>query len=311
MALLPVKNEDWILPTYLSSISKLADEIIALDDTSSDKTRQILESAGVLVLSAPKADFPNLGAKRNILLNEGRKRNGTHFICLDADEIFSSDFLPHARETIESLKPGQKLSMRWVHFWKDTTHFLNDGNHPLGSVWKDIAFCDDTALLYPEKALSEPRTPIANAHEDLLVPENKGVVLHFQFANWKRVQYKQAWYRCLEFIQGIRGARRINATYGMTLKDNGLLTAPVPTIWISSLPLPKQSYQPNSNWHKKEILKWFDIYGIEFFEPLQIWYIPELRDLFIKKVGREPKPSVAPKWLLKLNAIRNALKIKK
>ena len=34
IALLPFKNEEWILPTYLSNVLPIVDEIIALDDNS-------------------------------------------------------------------------------------------------------------------------------------------------------------------------------------------------------------------------------------------------------------------------------------
>jgi len=34
VAMLPFKNEEWVLPAYISSLSKIADEIIALDDNS-------------------------------------------------------------------------------------------------------------------------------------------------------------------------------------------------------------------------------------------------------------------------------------
>ena len=43
ISLLPFKNEEWVLPTYLHSIKRLSDEIIAIDDGSTDNSVKILE----------------------------------------------------------------------------------------------------------------------------------------------------------------------------------------------------------------------------------------------------------------------------
>lgn len=53
IALLPFKNEAWILPAYLSSIKQIADEIIALDDGSTDGGDQLLLRNGAIVESLP------------------------------------------------------------------------------------------------------------------------------------------------------------------------------------------------------------------------------------------------------------------
>ena len=47
IALLPFKNEEWCLPTYLHNTLKVVDEII--DDGSTDNSVKILEDAGVTV----------------------------------------------------------------------------------------------------------------------------------------------------------------------------------------------------------------------------------------------------------------------
>ena len=47
IALIPFKNEGWILPTYLSNVLPVVDEIIGIDDGSTDNSRQIMEDAGV------------------------------------------------------------------------------------------------------------------------------------------------------------------------------------------------------------------------------------------------------------------------
>ena len=51
VSLLPFKNEEWVLPSYLYSIKRLSDEIIAIDDGSTDNSVKILESAGAKVYS--------------------------------------------------------------------------------------------------------------------------------------------------------------------------------------------------------------------------------------------------------------------
>ena len=46
IALLPFKNEEWCLPAYLHNTKVIADEIIAIDDGSTDNSVKILEDAG-------------------------------------------------------------------------------------------------------------------------------------------------------------------------------------------------------------------------------------------------------------------------
>ena len=38
IALLPFKNEEWILPSYLHNTTKIVDEIISIDDGSIDNS---------------------------------------------------------------------------------------------------------------------------------------------------------------------------------------------------------------------------------------------------------------------------------
>ena len=49
IGILPFKNEERFLPTYLSNVQPVCDEIIAIDDHSTDNSRQIMEDAGVIV----------------------------------------------------------------------------------------------------------------------------------------------------------------------------------------------------------------------------------------------------------------------
>jgi glycosyltransferase involved in cell wall biosynthesis len=308
IALLPVKNEEWVLPSYLSSVTKIADQIIALDDDSSDSSVEILESAGVTVIKHDfqKEKIVNMSARRQVLLNAGRAAGGTHFIWLDADETFSADFIPNARELISKLQSGQKMTMRWVHLWKSTKEYVDDPSSPFGYIWKDFIVCDDGMSNFNNQFISESRTQ-GNLGSPLKVSDTEGVVLHYQFSRWDLVQYKQALYRCTELIEGTRSARRINNTYGITLDISSLNTTQTPEKWISGI-IMTNAYANDTNWYRIKILEFFNSHGIEFFEPLQIWHIPELMDIFIKGIGRNPKSQVFPSWLIYMNRIKNIIK---
>lgn len=309
IALLPFKNEAWALPSYLSSVSKIADQIIALDDQSRDESASVLRDAGARIV---RYDFGsekvvNMSRRRNALLTEGRKAKGTHFIWLDADETFSANFITNARSVISGLRPGQKLAMRWVHAWKDTNSMNTDPVSPFGVIWKDFVVCDDKRSTFEDRFLSEARTP--GPHHGLInLPESEGVVIHWQFSRWEITQYKQALYRCLELIEGSRSARRINHTYSITLDRSDLMTGPIPTAWTQGLAIPAVTDGNDTSFYEDQILSLFKTYGIVTFEPLEIWHLPKLRAQFVNDIGRNPKSQRFPAWLVALNKVRHAWK---
>ena len=57
-----------------------------------------------------------------------------------------------------------------------------------------------------------------------------------------------------------------------------------------------------------EIIKLFDIYGVLFFEKLDIWFLNETMSIFVSRVGRKPKPQSPSELVLKINTLKNYLK---
>jgi len=304
IALLPFKNEAWALHSYISSISQVADEIIALDDGSTDSGTAILKEAGakIITIDTSGEKFVNMSLRRQTLLDVGRLAGGTHFIWLDADETFSSDFIKVAKENISALKPGQKMTMRWVQAWKSLDTYLNDKKSPYGYIWKEFIIFDDGQTNFDNKFLCEQRTPGISNVPEMRINEKQGVVLHWAYADWNAVQYKQAWYRCTELIEGTRSAFRINVTYSITLNNDSLHTDQFPIRWTEDIKLPENK-RPNI--HIDLINAYFDKYGIVFFEKLDIWRILELKKTFIVKIGRDPIPSKPSFLFLKLNNFKN------
>ncbi|MEM4272648.1 MAG: glycosyltransferase, partial [Candidatus Bilamarchaeaceae archaeon] len=200
IALMPVKNAAWSLPAYISSVAKITKEIIVVEDGSNDGTNELLEKAGATIYTLPPytKTMTSHSEHRNFLLQKGREAGGTHFIWIDSDEAFTAQFISNAKELIGSLKPGQKLAMRWLTLWKSAYQYRDDSS-VWSNLYKDFITCDTPEYSFGKQLFHEARTPGPNTKENTLrLPIDKGAVLHFQSAAWEAYQIKQAFYRCSE-----------------------------------------------------------------------------------------------------------------
>jgi hypothetical protein len=283
VALLPFKNEEGFIPTYLSKVIPAVDEVIAIDDNSNDHSAELLRKAGVKVYTTDMqetAGWPEYGI-RQTLLKLGREAGGTHFVVLDADETFTGHFPLACRAICERLEPGQKIQMQWLAMWKSVDHYKDD--HTVWSNnYKDFIFCDDGLMQYPEVWMHTPRTPgpLSNDDNSLLLNPKYGAVMHFQFSNWDVFQIKQCWLRCSEFLKGKGSPAQINGKYAITLDQESALAA-LPEEWKEGVVFPEVSYEadPTQLWRFKQLEEWFMKYGPEHFEALQIWHEPHIRAL--------------------------------
>lgn len=306
IVLLPVKNESWILRHTLQNFSSFADAIIIADQDSTDGSLEIYkEFPKVSVINNPAKGHSNTA--RWMLLDECRKQHGTGNIifCIDADEMISSKT---AHDIVAAAQPGTSFELPWIQLWKSTDVYRTD------SVWannfKGIAFYDDGAVDYD-------RTFALNDHVGR-IPQTKNLIrlqdnplLHLQWIAWDAVQIKQAWYRCTEWIAKKRSPRAINHAYAVSMDGPHVRLATTPTEWLANIPevaAVKPESDISQNWHYQQILAWFDQYGVEFFEPLQIWHIPQFRDIFIKKMNRQPRPQTYPAFLIAANKFRRIIK---
>ena len=303
IALFPVKNDAWILPVTIPQLKLFADEIICLDGGSTDGTKELLESYGVVVHDQDLTNI-NYSSWRQELLDAGRQRGGTHFIWLDADEAFTSNFLPHFIHELTKLKPGQKLVMKWICLWKSARVQRID---PCvwSNLYKDFVFCDDGTSMFGTTMLHEGRTPgDTTAESSIIVNPTIGAVLHFQFAAFTRFQIKQVFQRCREYVLGHGTARRLNHKYRETLDDEKAATEKIPTSWLSGIEGIDSIVDTDSAWYHTEIINYFNKKGIEFFEPLEIWHVEKYKNMFIEKVGRSPHSLIYPKIVIYLNQVR-------
>lgn len=284
MALLPFRNEAHVLPSYLSTVVPLVEKIIAIDDGSTDSSGEIMKRAGADVYSWDKERMKFGWAELSIrqkLLELGREAGGTHFFVLDADETFTRPFIKVSNKVLQQLEPGQKILMQWLAIWKSVDHYRDD-NSVWSNNYKDFIFRDDGKSNYPEIWMHTPRTPgrFANHDQDLMLNPKYGAVMHFQFSNWDTFQIKQCWCRMSEHIKDSSITQDINNKYKITLDDDATVT-PLLDGWNDGVKLPKVSYQDDvySFWRLKEIENWFEMHGVDFFRKLDIWHVPQIREV--------------------------------
>jgi hypothetical protein len=290
IGLLPVRNEAWILPHSLACLSGFCDVILVNDQNSGDSTREICRQfPKVVLVESPKAEICEIG--RWQLLDVARDYDGQNLLwCSDADELLSpalyQTFLSRERDR---LTPGTVIEARFYHLWGRRDKYRDD-NSPYAPYWKAFALVDSRATDFDRSErlpLHQPRVPVGDGQVTLRADDLH--VLHLQWLISDRNQMKQAWYRCREWLDGRRAAE-INARYSITFPAPRARTSPVPPEWTRGLSFPDTPGESEASWQERDILEWLDEYGVEFFEPLELWHIAKLRTVFESRTGRQPKP---------------------
>jgi len=121
IVMLRVKDGIPFVSDWLSCYEKLADEIVVLDNGSTDGTFEILSSHPKVVVVVRTEGF-NEGRDKNLLYAQVRKRNPTWCLWVDVDEVFEKGFTRRELETLMNSKIATKFAFRRFHFI-DHKHF--------------------------------------------------------------------------------------------------------------------------------------------------------------------------------------------
>lgn len=142
IAVLRIKNEIDIIDEALNRLSEVADEIIVLDNGSTDGTEKVYANYPKVVEVLKTNDF-NEGRDKIMLLESAKKRNPDWIMFLDADEIFEKNFTRAVAEKYMR-SDYDMIEFRLCHFWLDKKHCrLFDRKYflyslqPLRSMWRN------------------------------------------------------------------------------------------------------------------------------------------------------------------------------
>jgi glycosyltransferase involved in cell wall biosynthesis len=126
-AAIRVKDAEHHVAKCLSSLSDLVDEIVVLDDGSTDRTVELCRQFPRVahLLSWPKSFFHE-GLDRNVVLAMAKDTRPDWILILDIDEVFEE----RAREVFPQLVADPEVAI-WgfsmCHFWRGRTHYRVDG----------------------------------------------------------------------------------------------------------------------------------------------------------------------------------------
>jgi hypothetical protein len=290
IALLPVRNEAWVLAHSLACLSGFCDVVLVSDQCSEDDSREIcrrfpkvtlLESNGRRICEQARWE----------LLDAARGYDGTNLIwCMDADELVSPRLARSGLENLfDRLVSGAAVECDFYHLWNDVVHYRDDYSlyRPQRKL---MAFVDDRRAHYDRSSALPLHQPRVSVRPDDPIAESVIPVFHLQWLLANRNQMKQAWYRCKEWANGGRTAADINAQYAITLPPSRVKTTPVPAAWVGGITFPDFAVDAAPCWQEREVLAWFEERGPAFFEPLEIWHIATLKREFRRRTGRGPRP---------------------
>jgi len=318
VALLQVRNEEAVIEQSLRMLAIYADKIVVLDDASEDNTvlimkelSQELKIAEIIENKVSAWENSNEKINRQKLFSAGRRVGGTHFILLDADEIFTANCTNHdwLRKKILSLLPGQVLLLPTIHPWDSLDRYRNDEIiNPFMKRWlRGYIFADDKKATYLNARNSNDSNCVHVSRIPLLrCKERKRLirvyalhysVIHFKCVDLENIELKKAWYMCLELI-------RSNEKKDFTLENRFLNANIINKNYKAIYSGMDSSYKfddvdfksINDNWYKydffdcnsycipdqlkiDQIINWFSIYGVDYFKDLDIWDIKTIKNI--------------------------------
>ena len=158
------RNEEENIRECIASVS-FADEILVVDDMSTDETPVIAEAVGARLIQRPmNGDF---GGQRNFAITEAK---GDWILFLDADERISPELATEIQAVMKKEPAAYKLERHSVFHNNKATHGVLRPDTVLRLMPKDGAKVDGyvhEAFIssYPEKQL-------------------KGPLYHYTYDNW-------------------------------------------------------------------------------------------------------------------------------
>lgn len=277
VGLVPMRNEELLIADCLRALAMVTDAIVVLDDASEDSSMAIVKSlqkeCNIERIHEKKIWYRDEPGDRNIMLKLGREIGGTHFVVIDADEMLTANLVKnnYLRNLILDLVPGDKMNMHWIRLWKKIDQFRTDG------LLKEVIFCDDGKSSYQSGFIHTSRIPnnLIDGKNLYIKPYFTYGLLHYQAVNWRNMEIRRAWYRCIIRVRKPEYTdAQVNASCACHEDENNITLAQCPAEWFDGYSFFNPAvYEANDIWREKQVITWLKTYGKGFFKGLDMWHI--------------------------------------
>ncbi len=247
VAIMPCRNEAWIIGLTARTLLMWVDELIVLDHASTDATPHILrdvcaEHQGRCCWIMESDGQWNEMAHRQRLLETAREHGATHIVMVDADEILTGNLLQinlfgqgAFMDSHCGIPWGRIMQIPWIQLKGDTGHYMSTG------MWAEqdvsIAFRDQQVYHWQSSEGEEhfhhrhPKGRQCVPWRPIQIPGQSGYggLMHLQFLSERRLRAKQCLYNLTERL---RWPERQPADYARTVREaSAAKTAECPAIW--------------------------------------------------------------------------------
>jgi len=272
ICLTPVRNEAWCLDVFLKCTSLWADQILILDQNSTDGSREIALKYPKVKLLENSSESYDENERQKLLINEARKIEGAKIlIALDADEIFSANYIDTEDwNRILSSQPGDVFGFQWANIISDKKHFFPS------TFYFPWLFHDDGITEHKNyvRWMHSMRIPYPTKSDAYYYKVNDFKVLHFSWIDKKRFDSKNRFYQCLVTL---KEPQMHFVTIYRSYHSSKVKVFPIETEWIKNYNV--ANYSVLDMLDLTETVYWFDLnvkeqlikYGFKRFKYLDIW----------------------------------------
>lgn len=289
VVLTPVKNEAWILNSFLSVCSTFADHILIADQQSTDGSLDIYPNfPKVTLVKNENPDF-NEAERQLLLLNKARELYGenTILLALDADELIAANATKTEDwQRMLNTDPGTVLYFEKPSLYRDSATVIRffHGGWPLGYV-------DDGATHFPDK-IHSTRVPTPPNAPKVYLEQIK--FIHYNTLRLDANASKLRYYGMLENIHNTKGLRNRIRMYNSNIEASQIGDAVETTKkeWLDpwkQLDIEVHNFPTFDHyWYDIEALRLMKKYGTKRFAFDDIWNY-DWESLRQKALKREEK----------------------
>ncbi len=283
-AIMPVRNEAWVLGLSARALLLFCDELIIFNHFSSDRTLDILheiqgEDKRLVYFTGTDPVWKEM-EHRQRLLQSARERGATHIVTIDADEMVCANMVHEMREVVLNMPPGRILQLPWIQLRGGIDRYISTGmwaNNRASTAFPDRPDLHWAAQNGYDHHHRHPMGTAPLAPWQGLMWKNCGL-MHLQMMSERRLLAKHAWYKMMERIRWPeKPVKTIDDMYSLTVREcQSASTSAAPESWWEPyFPLMKHLDLDAEPWQIAEVKRLWAEHGAAKFAGLDLYGVIE------------------------------------